>query len=304
MTLYSTLKHHLIGELRVVANQTRLIRSSYVDSKTAPTIQEDWVYDPKHPVLAKATHQLNEYLRGDRRKLTIPLQPVGTDFQLEVWNKVLQVPIGSTISYGELAKKLKMPKAARSIGAAIGKNPLLIFIPDHRVVNRSGAIGGFAGHWNRKPGLLELEAHLAKKHGRRLPDHHRGRPGRNSVGRSIFSGTPQRSHARRFKPIFPTRKIKVEGFAPKSLRIGLAEGESKYDDLEKRLAEAPVNNVPTITLEGDANGAPHPDATSYAKPRERTEGNTGEQHVRRTLSRVSVYQRPDRVRGAACVLLR
>ena len=163
MTFYSTLKHRLIGELLLVANQTRLIRSSYVDSKTAPTIQKDWVHDPKHPVLAKATNQLSEYLRGDRRKLTVSLQPIGTDFQLEVWNEVLKVPIGRTISYSELAQKLKMPKAVRSIGAAIGRNPLLIFIPDHRVVNRSGAIGGFAGGWNRKPRLLELEGHLAKK---------------------------------------------------------------------------------------------------------------------------------------------
>ena len=89
MTFYSTLKHRLIGELLLVANETRLIRSSYVDSKTAPTIQKDWVHDPKHPVLAKATNQLNEYLRGDRRKLTVSLQPIGTDFQLEVWNEVL-----------------------------------------------------------------------------------------------------------------------------------------------------------------------------------------------------------------------
>jgi O-6-methylguanine DNA methyltransferase len=54
-----------------------------------------------------------------------------------------------------------MPRAARSIGAAISKNPLLIFIPDHRVVNSNGSIGGFAGKWNRKPGLLELEERLA-----------------------------------------------------------------------------------------------------------------------------------------------
>jgi methylated-DNA-[protein]-cysteine S-methyltransferase len=166
MTFYSTLKHRLIGELLLVASQTRLIRSNYVDSKTAPTIQKGWLHDPTHPVLANATLQLNEYLRGDRRKLTVPLQPVGTDFQLKVWNEVQKVPIGSTISYTELAKKLQMPKAIRSIGAAIGKNPLLIFIPDHRVVNRSGAVGGFAGRWNRKPGLLELEGQPLKKDGR------------------------------------------------------------------------------------------------------------------------------------------
>jgi methylated-DNA-[protein]-cysteine S-methyltransferase len=63
--------------------------------------------------------------------------------------------------FGNRYSELKMPRAARSIGAAISKNPLLIFIPDHRVVNSNGSIGGFAGKWNRKPGLLELEERLA-----------------------------------------------------------------------------------------------------------------------------------------------
>ena len=93
----------------------------------------------------------------------MPLLPIGTDFQLQVWSEVQHVPIGNTISYTELATKLRMPRAARSAAAAIGKNPLLIFIPDHRVINRSGTVGGFAGRWNRKPGLLELERRIAGK---------------------------------------------------------------------------------------------------------------------------------------------
>ena len=163
MTFYSELKHCLIGELLLVADQSRLIRSSYTDSKNAPKILEEWIYDPTHSVLAKATLQLNEYLQGERSNLTVPLLPIGTDFQLQVWSEVQHVPIGNTISYTELATKLRMPRAARSAAAAIGKNPLLIFIPDHRVINRSGTVGGFAGRWNRKPGLLELERRIAGK---------------------------------------------------------------------------------------------------------------------------------------------
>jgi methylated-DNA-[protein]-cysteine S-methyltransferase len=163
MTFYSELKHSLIGELLLVADQSWLIRSSYADSKNTPKILEDWIYDPKHPVLARATLQLSEYLRGQRNNLTVPLQPVGTDFQLHVWSQVQHVPIGSTISYTELAAKLRMPRAARSVAAAVGKNPLLIFIPDHRVINSSGTVGGFAGRWNRKAGLLELERRIAGK---------------------------------------------------------------------------------------------------------------------------------------------
>ena len=163
MTFYSELKHPLIGELLLVADQSRLIRSSYPDSKNAPKILKDWIYDPKDPVLAAATLQLNEYLRGERTNLTVPLKPIGTDFQLHVWSQVQCVPIGSTISYTELAAKLRMPRAARPVAAAIGKNPLLIFIPDHRVINSSGTVGGFAGRWNRKPRLLELERRIAGK---------------------------------------------------------------------------------------------------------------------------------------------
>jgi methylated-DNA-[protein]-cysteine S-methyltransferase len=107
--------------------------------------------------------QFNEYLRGERSNLTVPLRPTGTDFQLQVWNEIQHVPIGSTISYKELAIRLGRPRATRSTAAAIGKNPLLIFIPDHRVINVSGTISGFAGNWNRKPGLLELDGESPAK---------------------------------------------------------------------------------------------------------------------------------------------
>jgi O-6-methylguanine DNA methyltransferase len=158
---YSTLQHPLVGDLLLVADEHRLLRSSYLDSKLAPKPAKEWICDPTQPVLAKAISQLNQYFQGRRSQFTIPLQIEGTDFQQKVYRLVQEVPVGATTSYTELAAKLKMPRAARSIGAAISKNPLLIFIPDHRVVNSSGSIGGFAGRWNRKPGLLELEKRLA-----------------------------------------------------------------------------------------------------------------------------------------------
>jgi O-6-methylguanine DNA methyltransferase len=87
----------------------------------------------------------------------------GTEFQREVYNLVRQIPVGAVASYTDIAAKLDMPRAGRSVGAAIGKNPLLIFIPDHRVIIQGGSVGGFAGKWNRKPGLLDLEKRLAAK---------------------------------------------------------------------------------------------------------------------------------------------
>jgi methylated-DNA-[protein]-cysteine S-methyltransferase len=160
---YSTFQHVLVGDLILVAEEDRLIRSSYTDSKLAPSVGADWVRAPKHPVLAEAVAQLKEYLAAERSTLTIPLQIQGTEFQRKVYNLVRQIPVGAVTSYTNIAAKLDMPRAGRSVGAAIGKNPLLIFIPDHRVINQRGSVGGFAGKWNRKPGLLDLEKRLAAK---------------------------------------------------------------------------------------------------------------------------------------------
>ena len=160
MISYSTLQHPLVGDLLLVADEHRLMRSSYLDSKLTPKPAKEWICDPTQQVLAKAISQLNQYFQGKRSQFTVPLQIQGTDFQQKVYRLVQEIPVGATTSYTELASKLKIPRAARSIGAAISKNPLLIFIPDHRVVNSSGSIGGFAGKWNRKPGLLELEKRL------------------------------------------------------------------------------------------------------------------------------------------------
>jgi methylated-DNA-[protein]-cysteine S-methyltransferase len=161
MIFYSTLQHPLVGDLLLLADEHRLLRSTYLDSKLAPKPAQEWICDPTQQVLAKAISQLIQYLEGERSQFTVSLQIQGTEFQQKVYHLVQEVPIGATTSYAELAAKLKMPRAARSIGAAIGKNPLLIFIPDHRVVNSNGSVGGFAGKWNRKPGLLELEKRLA-----------------------------------------------------------------------------------------------------------------------------------------------
>jgi methylated-DNA-[protein]-cysteine S-methyltransferase len=161
MFSYSTFQHPLIGDLLLVADEHQLVRSSYLDSKFAPKPAKEWICDPTQEVLEQAISQLNQYFQGKRSQFTVSLQIQGTAFQQKVYNLVQEVPVGTTTSYTELAAKLKMPRAARSIGAAIGKNPLLIFIPDHRVVNSSGSVGGFAGKWNRKPGLLELEKRLA-----------------------------------------------------------------------------------------------------------------------------------------------
>ena len=90
-------------------------------------------------------YQLNEYFIGKRRKFTIPLRLEGTEFRLKVWNALLQIPYGETWSYGELAGFIGRPEAARAVGGANGRNPIMILVPCHRVIAADGSIGGYTG---------------------------------------------------------------------------------------------------------------------------------------------------------------
>jgi methylated-DNA-[protein]-cysteine S-methyltransferase len=168
MTVYITWKHRLIGEMLLIAEYDRLIYSGYTDSDPAKENKKGAKRAPENPALLAAVKQLEEYLEGKRTRLDVSLEIKGSEFQRQVYQLVREIPIGGTMSYSELASKLKKPGAARSIGAAIGKNPLLLFVPDHRVISHGGGIGGFSGKWNRKPGLLELEERLSKKTKRQM----------------------------------------------------------------------------------------------------------------------------------------
>ena len=99
-----------------------------------------------------------DYLSGKSRELNLPSDIKGTPFQLEVWQALRMISYGETVTYGELASRLgRSPMAARSVGTAIGKNPLLIIFPCHRVIPKSGAPRGFRGGLDMKRRLLELE---------------------------------------------------------------------------------------------------------------------------------------------------
>jgi len=161
VTNYTTLKHPLVGEMLLIADDEGLVYSGYTDSDSATKGGSKRA--PDHPVLKIAAAQLHDYLEGKRCALDVPLKITGSEFQKRVYQLVREIPLGHTASYMELARKMKKPGAARSVGAAIGKNPLLIFVPDHRVISHGGGIGGFSGKWNRKPGLIELEERLSKK---------------------------------------------------------------------------------------------------------------------------------------------
>ena len=105
----------------------------------------------------EARRQLGEYFAGDRRDFDLPLNPVGTRFQLDVWKALIEIPFGQTASYGQLAQRISKPSAVRAVGAANGRNPLAIVVPCHRVVGANGTLTGYAGGLERKSFLLDHE---------------------------------------------------------------------------------------------------------------------------------------------------
>jgi methylated-DNA-[protein]-cysteine S-methyltransferase len=105
--------------------------------------------------------QLDEYFAGRRRAFELPLAPRGSLFQLRVWRELLAIPYGTTISYGELAKRLGRPGAGRAVGLANGRNPLAIVVPCHRVIGADGSLTGYGGGIQRKAWLLRHEGACA-----------------------------------------------------------------------------------------------------------------------------------------------
>lgn len=108
--------------------------------------------------LEEAVYQLNEYFEGSRQHFNLLLNPEGTEFQKKVWNALLEIPYGKTMSYLELSKKLGDVKAIRAVASANGKNPLWIIIPCHRVIGSDGSLTGYAGGLPRKKWLLNHES--------------------------------------------------------------------------------------------------------------------------------------------------
>jgi O-6-methylguanine DNA methyltransferase len=118
--------------------------------------------DPQPPredpeALAPALTQLREYFFGTRRQFDLPLDARGTPFHQEVWAEVARVPYGTTTTYGEIARRIGRPKAARAVGGANGANPLPIIIPCHRIIGARGALVGYGAGLAVKAALLQLE---------------------------------------------------------------------------------------------------------------------------------------------------
>lgn len=110
------------------------------------------------PLVAEAMQQLGAYFAGKLRVFDLPLRPQGTDFQRKVWQALLEIPYGKTISYLGISENIGDPKSTRAVGAANGRNPIPIVIPCHRVIGSDGSLTGYGGGIWRKQWLLEHES--------------------------------------------------------------------------------------------------------------------------------------------------
>ena len=145
-----------IGALRLVSNGSHLVKIEFEDrhqpgEAAANTCDE---------VLASTRTQLRQYFSGQRQAFNLPLAPVGTPFQRQVWQALAEIPWGEVRSYADIARAIQRSKAVRAVGAANGRNPLPIVVPCHRVVGSDGSLTGFAGGLEMKRALLELEGSL------------------------------------------------------------------------------------------------------------------------------------------------
>lgn len=109
------------------------------------------------PLLREAIDQIRRYFAGSLRAFDLPISPEGTPFMKRVWEELRQIPYGKTQSYGAVAKALAMPRAARAVGMANGRNPIPIIIPCHRVIGADGSLAGFSSGLEIKAALLQLE---------------------------------------------------------------------------------------------------------------------------------------------------
>ncbi|NOQ25851.1 MAG: methylated-DNA--[protein]-cysteine S-methyltransferase [Bacteroidales bacterium] len=144
-----------IGNLRIISNERDIIKIEFSD---------EYFKMKMIPIqIQNCISQLDEYFNGERQKFTVGINPAGTEFQSKVWNLLLKIPFGKTISYLDQSKQFGDEKAIRAIASANGKNPIPIIIPCHRVIGNNGKLTGYAGGLLKKQWLLEHEGAIQQK---------------------------------------------------------------------------------------------------------------------------------------------
>ncbi len=153
--LYTTVDSP-IGELLLAGDGDRLHRLDIRGGRRPVAIDPRW--ERHDEAFHSARTQLEEYFAGARRRFAVPLSLHGNEFESRVWQSLCTIDYGETVSYGEVARRIGEPTAARAVGLANGRNPIALIVPCHRVIGADGSLTGYGGGLERKRFLLELEA--------------------------------------------------------------------------------------------------------------------------------------------------
>ena len=152
---YTTMKSP-VGCLQLAGDEGGLRLVHFATGRRPRSPQRDWIEDRKP--FKEVIRQLEAYFEGKLQDFDLPLVLDGTEFQVLVWRNLQKIPYGETISYGQLARRIGSPDAARAVGLANGSNPIPIIIPCHRVIGSNGHLTGFGGGLPVKKKLLALES--------------------------------------------------------------------------------------------------------------------------------------------------
>ena len=148
------------GPMTLIAHDEALVWVGFDGQKHAPETSQ-WAVSTTHPLLRMAEDELQQYFAGERSQFDVPVDlRLGTPFQQSVWTALRDIVSGATTSYGAIGLAIGKPSAVRAVGGAVGRNPISIIVPCHRVVGSNGAMTGYAGGLPRKVALLQLENRL------------------------------------------------------------------------------------------------------------------------------------------------
>ena len=143
-----------VGELDIYFNERSILGLYFRGGRhSLPTTSVE-VMCTENPLIAQTMKELDEYFEGKRRIFNVPIEMQGSPFQKAVWERLISVKFGETKTYLEIAKELGKPTASRAVGGAVGKNPISIIVPCHRIIGTNGSLTGFAGGTETKKWLL------------------------------------------------------------------------------------------------------------------------------------------------------
>ncbi|MEO9209524.1 MAG: methylated-DNA--[protein]-cysteine S-methyltransferase [Ginsengibacter sp.] len=152
-----------IGMLKIIATETHIQEIIFMDDKEALNTKK--ISTSENAILKKCKKELDQYFKGKRKQFSVSIHQEGTPFQEKVWNELLNIPFGKTVSYAHISEAIQNKKAVRAVGTANGSNHLPIIVPCHRVIGANGKLTGYGGGIWRKQWLIEHELTHSKNNG-------------------------------------------------------------------------------------------------------------------------------------------